>query len=46
MSAKNNGSGLYVPNERNQTAYMRNLHISPHKYITIHSLNPSIQIKQ
>jgi len=30
MSAKNNGSGPYVANERNKTAYMRNLHISPH----------------
>jgi len=29
MSAKNNGSGPYVANERNKTAYMRNLHISP-----------------
>jgi len=29
MSAKNNSSGPYVANERNKTAYMRNLHISP-----------------
>jgi len=46
MSAKNNGICPYVANERNKTAYMRNLHISPHEYITIHSLTPSVQIKQ
>jgi len=44
MSAKNNGICPYVANERNKTAYMRNLHISPHEYITI--TLPSVQIKQ
>jgi len=40
MSAKNNGICLYVPNERNKTLYMRNLHISPHEYITNPQFDP------